>query len=98
MFLFEDMRSRHSPVRSPFRQAGSYPLICGSDRYKWPCHAHVAFAAIDAVLKQADSAREVRDCSGYETGGRLVGWNLSPARVREAIRRELLGKDAADGG
>ena len=45
--------------------------------------------AIEAVLKLADEAQGVRDYSGYETNGRLVGWNLNPAKVREAITAEL---------
>lgn len=46
--------------------------------------------ALEAVLAQVDQAKEVRDYSGYETGGRLVGWNLNPAKLREAISAALM--------
>jgi hypothetical protein len=55
-------------------------------------------AAIDAVLKLAEEATEVRDYSGYETHGRLVGWRLSPAAVHEAISSALLGSQTAQTG
>lgn len=56
-----------------------------------------AVDALDEVLKLADEAKEVRDYSGYETHGRLVGWNLRPAAIHEAISRALLGEEGSDG-
>jgi len=50
--------------------------------------------AVEAVLKLAADAREVRDYSGPTLAGRLVGWDLDPARVREAITRELAKGEA----
>lgn len=50
--------------------------------------------AVEAALKAVDEAEEVRDYSGPETHGRLVGWDLDPAKLREAISSALTGKDA----
>ena len=93
----EGMRSRHYRVDAP--GLAGYPLqpgesMCGSDHHKWPCHAHILGGAVAAVLGLADSAEEVRDHSGYETSGRLVGWRgCGPHDIREAITRELLGEE-----
>lgn len=54
--------------------------------------------AVEAVLKLADDAEEVRDYSGPETHGRLVGWRLNPAQLREAISSALTGTQLGEDG
>jgi hypothetical protein len=51
----------------------------------YPADAERLLAAAEAVLKLADSAR------GVHWGGRYLGWDLDPAKVREAITRALDG-------
>jgi hypothetical protein len=108
--VLEEMQSRHYRIPDPSVPAA---WICQSDRHRWPCHAHVALAALEAVLKVADEAEPVdiavctcRDCEasgepGYEDyephPGRAFSWDLDPARIREAITRELSGEESGDG-
>lgn len=54
-------------------------------------------AALEVVLKLAGEAEEVRDYSGYETHGRLVGWRLNPEAVRATVLANLTGEEADDG-
>lgn len=64
------------------------------------CTGHEAIwmaDALKAVLKLAADTREVRDYSGYETDGRLAGWDLSPAKLREAITTALSGEAKTSG-
>jgi hypothetical protein len=75
------LKSRHYRIPDP---AGTGEGICESDRHRWPCHAHRALSALEAVLKLADEADS-------------VGWDIDPARVREAITRELAGEEARGG-
>ena len=51
--LLEGMRSRHRKIALP----GTGEAVCDSDRHKWPCHAHLLGAALDAVLKPHQPGR-----------------------------------------
>jgi hypothetical protein len=52
-------------------------------------------AAIDAVLKEADSAQVV--CEEETFPPQPVAWDLDPVKVREAITTALAGKEGGDG-
>ena len=72
-------------MRADIEEPGSSPagrLIAG--------HAALLLAAVEAVLKLAHSAEPAY------WGARRLGWTLDPAKVREAITRELTGKEESD--
>lgn len=77
------MQSRH--YRIP-----DYAGICRSDHQKWPCDAHLALAAVEAVLKEAGD---------FETNRpeRLVPRSYAAECFRAAIVRALAGKGTQDG-
>jgi hypothetical protein len=54
-------------------------------------------AAVEAVLKLADEAHVMlADREYWHEPSEPVAWDLDPAKVREAITRELTGKEAGD--
>ena len=66
--------------------------ILGRD-YVLDADVPLLVAAVEAVLKEADSAEE----SARAAGVPVSRAHLSPVKVREAIRRSLAGVDSTEG-
>jgi hypothetical protein len=93
-----DMRSRHYPIRPPgWSVQTGYDEICASDRHRWPCHAHIALAAVEAVLELPAKWDEHSTRSSALEEDRMWIRQDCADDIREAIRSRLLPDSSSKG-